>query len=84
MYDQWIVFHDLNPGNILVQRLGFDEFRLVVIDGIGHNHFIPLASYSSGFARKKLVRVWNRRYRHWYAAFPSVIGRLRPYPIIRS
>ena len=47
LYDQWVVFHDLNPTNILVQRIGFDEYRLVVIDGIGHNHFIPLASFSS-------------------------------------
>ncbi len=79
-YDQWIVFHDLNPTNILVKRLGFDEFRLVVIDGIGHNHFIPLASYSAAFARKKLVRVWNRRYRQWYSTFPVVVRGLKPYP----
>jgi hypothetical protein len=81
-YDQWIVFHDLNPTNILVKRLGFDEFRLVVIDGIGHNRFIPLASYSAAFARKKLVRVWNRRYRQWYATFPLGARGLKPYPAI--
>ena len=81
-YHQWIVFHDLNPTNILVRRLGFDEFRLVVIDGVGHNHFLPLASYSPAFARKKLVRVWNRRYRQWYNGFPAVIGNLKPYPAI--
>lgn len=82
LYDQWIVFHDLNPTNILVQRLGFDEYHLVVIDGIGHNHFIPLASYSSKFARKKLVRVWNRRHKQWYVAFPSVLNRLKPYLVL--
>jgi hypothetical protein len=81
-YDQWIVFHDLNPTNILVRRLGFDEFRLVVIDGVGHNLFFPLASYSSAFARKKLVRAWNRRYRQWYSAFPAVAKGLKPYPAI--
>lgn len=81
-YQQWIVFHDLNPTNILVKRLSFDEFRLVVIDGIGHNHFIPLASYSRILARKKITRVWNRRYQQWYSAHPSVLGRLRPYPIV--
>jgi hypothetical protein len=81
-YDQWIVFHDLNPTNILVKRLGFDEFRLVVIDGIGHNHCIPLASYSAAFARKKLVRVWNHRYRQWYATFPLGARGLKPYPAI--
>ena len=82
LYDQWIAFHDLNPTNILVKRLGYDEYCLVVIDGIGHNHFVPLASYSAGLARKKLVRVWNRRYRQWYAAFPVIARGLKPYPAI--
>jgi len=65
-----------------VKRLGFDEFHLVVIDGIGHNHFLPLASYSQIYARKKIVRVWNRRYQQWYAAFPTVLRRLKPYLIV--
>lgn len=78
-YDQWIVFHDLNPTNLLVRRLGFDEFRLVAIDGIGHNHFLPLANYSRRFARKKIRRAWNRRYHEWYSAFPQVEQGLRPY-----
>jgi hypothetical protein len=82
LYDQWIVFHDLNPTNILVKRLGYDEYRLVVIDGIGHNHFVPLASYSARLARRKLVRVWNRRYQQWYSAFPMIARALKPYPAI--
>ncbi len=82
LYDQWIVFHDLNPSNILVRRLSYDQYRLVVIDGIGHNHFLPLASYSRRFARKKLTRVWNRRYYQWYSAFPGVQRQLKPYPSI--
>jgi hypothetical protein len=82
LYDQWVTCYDLNPTNILVQRLGFDEFRLVIIDGIGHNQFIPLASYSRILARKKLMRVWNRRYQQWYADYPSVLRRLKPYLIV--
>ena len=82
LYDQWIVFHDLNPTNILLKRLGFNEYRLVVIDGIGHNHFVPLVSYSVRLARKKMVRVWNRRYRQWYSAFPVIARALKPYPAI--
>ena len=82
LFDQWVAFHDLNPSNILVQRLGFDEFRLVVIDGIGHNHFFPLVSYSRKYARNKITRVWNRRYLQWYEKFPRVLSKLKPYPII--
>ena len=80
-FDQWIVFHDLNPNNLLVQRLGYDSFRLVVIDGIGHNHFLPLASFSARFARKKIRRAWNRRYHEWYAAWPRVEAALTPFPV---
>jgi len=82
LFDQWIAFHDLNPTNILVRRLGYDDYRLVVIDGIGHNHFVPLASYSAALARKKLVRAWNRRYQQWYSAFPLIARALKPYPAI--
>jgi hypothetical protein len=82
LYDQWVVFHDLNPTNILVKRLGFDEFRLVVIDGIGHNHFIPFASYSSRLARRKITRVWNHRHKQWFSAYPSVLRQLKPYLIV--
>ena len=82
LYDHWVTCYDLNPTNILVQRLGFDEFRLVVIDGIGHNQFIPLVSYSRILARKKLMRVWNRSYQQWYAAYPSVLRRLKPYLVV--
>lgn len=81
LYDQWIVFHDLNPTNILVKRLGFDSYHLVVIDAIGDNHFVPLASYSARFARRNMVRAWNRRYRQWYAQFPIIARALKPYPV---
>ena len=30
-HEHWIAGYDLNPSNILVKRLGFDEFRLVVV-----------------------------------------------------
>ena len=81
LFDQWIACHDLNPTNILVKRLGFDEYRMVVIDGVGHNHYIPLASYSPVHARRKLLRVWNRRYHQWYAAFPSFLNQLKPFAV---
>lgn len=79
LYREWIVFHDLNPYDILVQRLGFDEFRLVIIDGIGHDHAIPLASYSKAYARNRLAYTWNRRYPQWYSQFP-VIARAETIP----
>jgi hypothetical protein len=78
-YHRWVVFHDLNPANLLVQRLDAEHKRLVVIDGIGHNHFLSVANYSPAFARRKLVRVWNRRYRQWYASYPAVVAGLERF-----
>lgn len=78
--DQWIVFHDLNPTNLLVKRLGFAQFRLVAIAGIGHDHFLPLVNYSRRLACRKIRSAWNRRYHQWYSAFPQVENGLTPYP----
>ena len=80
-YDQWIVFHDLNPTNLMVKRLGYDKFRLVVIDGIGHDHFLPLASYSKRYARRVMRRRWNALYHQWYQSFPQVEHGLTPYSV---
>lgn len=83
-YRNWIVFHDLNPANLLVWRLGENRKCLVAIDGIGHNHLLPLASYSAAYARRKIVRVWNRRYRRWYAPYPAVFAGLERLETPRS
>ena len=80
LWRQWIAVHDLNPSNLLAKRLGFDRYRLVAIDGVGHNHWIPLANYSRRFARRKLARVWNRRYRQWYAPYPALLAQLKSFP----
>jgi len=74
---QWIVCHDLNPGNLRVKRLGFDEFRLVVVAGVGHRQLLPLASYSRRLARKRLTRNWNNCYRQWYQPFPAIVNQLQ-------
>ena len=82
LHEHWIAGYDLNPSNILVKRLGFDEFRLVVVGGIGHNQSFPLASYSRVCARKKMINAWNLGYQQWYAAYPSVLRKLKPYLIV--
>ncbi|MDH3633721.1 MAG: YrbL family protein [Gammaproteobacteria bacterium] len=82
LHNYWIASYDLNPTNVLVKRLGFDEFRLVVVGGIGDNQLFPLASYSRIYARKKLASAWNPGYQQWYAEYPSVLRRLKPYLVV--
>ena len=79
-YDQWIVCHDFDPTNILVQRLSYDQYRLVVINGIGRNPLLAFSDFIPACARSRLVQAWNRRYHQWFAAFPDLLRRLKPYP----
>lgn len=55
-----IIFRDLRPQNILFCRVSPDEFKLVIIDGIGNSDYIPLADYAAWYARRKIKRRWTK------------------------
>ena len=62
--DHLIVFGgDVEPGNILVQRMWTGQSRLVVIDGIGDGVLIPWLNKISSHVRKKIHRRWDRSMR---------------------
>ena len=60
LFDEGIVLCDPHPGNIVVQELENAPPRLLFIDGIGHNNFIPIVDASIYLSRKKLARVLTR------------------------
>ena len=60
LFDEGIVLCDPHPGNIVVQELRDGSLRLVFIDGIGHNIFIPIVDAFICLSRKKLARVLKR------------------------
>ena len=55
-----IIMRDLKDDNILLQRLDQNETRLVVIDGIGNNEFIPISELTPVFTRMKINRKWEK------------------------
>lgn len=51
---------DLQPYNLLFQRTCETEGRIIIIDNIGTNDFIPICYYSRFFARMKIRRKWRK------------------------
>lgn len=72
LLDQNVIFRDLIAENILLQKLGENRFNPVVVDGIGHNDFIPLCNYSAYLGRKKNLRKWHRDKHNWFGRFNQV------------
>ncbi|WP_081695700.1 YrbL family protein [Oxalobacter paraformigenes] len=54
-----IVVCDLVLSNILVDDRS-DRPKLVLVDGLGCNEFLPVAQYLPFMGRKKIARKWNR------------------------
>lgn len=60
MLSDGIVTLALRPKNVVCQRLGPQAFRLYIVDSIGNTDFIPIATHSGWFARRKVARKWAR------------------------
>jgi len=59
MLRERIVVRELKPDNIVLQRLTPNQQRLILIDGLGNNQFLPIANYMSTFAKRVILRKWN-------------------------
>ena len=60
LLDQAIIMRDLKDDNLLLQRLSDEQNRLVIIDGVGNNEFIPLSELISVFTSMKIDRKWEK------------------------
>jgi len=60
MLSQRIISMTIKPKNILLQRVGEQEFNAYVIDNIGNAEFFPVSSYIPICAKKKILRRWKR------------------------
>lgn len=79
LLQQNIVFRDLNPLNMVLQQYQPRQFRLMVIDGIGHNDFIPFCHFSKWYGQKKIRRTWNRKMNYWFACYSNLFDSITPY-----
>lgn len=55
-----IIVRELKADNLIYQRVSPDEGRLILVDGVGNNEFLPVANYSGLFARRTLKRKWSK------------------------
>lgn len=58
--EEMIVVKDLNTKNMLYQKINEQEVRLILIDGVLNNDYLPFTKYIPFFTRKKILRLWDR------------------------
>ncbi len=79
LYTEAIVFRDLITLNMLIQRKSATDFSIVVVDGIGHDDFIPICNISKRLARKKIIRMWNKKRGKWFEHYPQLAGKVTDF-----
>lgn len=57
--EQLVVVKDLNTKNILVQKSSQNDCKLVLIDGVINNEYIPIGKQFNFFTKKKILRLWK-------------------------
>lgn len=58
--NELIVVKDLNTKNMLYQKMSPNEAKLVLIDGVSNNDYLPFSLYIQFFTRRKILRLWKR------------------------
>lgn len=58
--DQSVVVKDLNTKNMLYQKIDENSARLVLIDGVLNNDYLPFTKYIDFFTKRKIDRLWKR------------------------
>ena len=66
-----IIVRDLRPSNIVYKKSTYSTGRLVLIDGVGNADFIPIANYLHLWARKKILRKWQKFSTRLLASYPD-------------
>ncbi len=59
LYEEKIYVKDLNPVNIVFQKLDKSNHRLVIIDGLAHSNYNPFFYYFDYFLLKKIDKSWK-------------------------
>ncbi|NTU94312.1 MAG: PhoP regulatory network protein YrbL [Chlorobiaceae bacterium] len=71
MLHEHILIRELKSDNLVFQRTAPDNGRLILIDGVGNNQFLPLANYVTPLARRVITRKWQKFKRHLLNTFPD-------------
>ena len=72
LINEKIIVKDLSFANILYQK---SKNRLVVIDGIMNNEFIPVSTYINYFTTRKINRRWDLFMKKLKKKYPNVFDK---------
>jgi hypothetical protein len=71
LFRERIVVRELKADNLIYQRLSSRAGKLILIDGVGNNEFLPVANYSVRFAWRTLKRKWKKFEHNLQYAYPG-------------
>lgn len=67
LLNERIIVKDLSLANILYQKRDSSDDRLIIIDGVINNDFIPISTYVDYFTKRKIHRRWISFIKHFEA-----------------
>ena len=76
---EYILFSDLDMDNILVKKENGNNFKLVVIDGIGDNNQIPLLEYIKPLGINRCERKWDVFKAKIAEKFPDIAKNIKNF-----
>jgi len=76
---EYILFSDLDMDNILVKKINEDDYKLMVIDGIGDNNQIPLLEYFPLLGIKRCIKKWDKFKRGVTKKFPDLTKSIKDF-----
>lgn len=77
LFRERIVLRELKADNIMYQRLNAHEGKMILIDGVGNNEFLPVANYSTRFAWRTLKRKWKKFEQSLLISYPGNVALQR-------
>lgn len=60
LFRERIIVRELKADNLVYKRYSRDAGKLVLVDGLGNNEFLPIANYSDIFAKRTLAKKWRK------------------------
>ena len=72
LINEKIIVKDLSFVNILYQEINNKETRLVIIDGVMNNEFLPFSTYINYFTIKKINRRWKQFLKKIDKKYPKI------------
>lgn len=76
---EYILFSDLDFRNILVKRVTEDEYKLIIIDGLGDNNQVPLLEYVHWLGERRSIKKWERFRLRWIKEFPYLEEKVKSF-----